>query len=287
MSTPITLQQQEILDSLICERLTSHDENQNAIKSIVNNRNPNLVKALQSDKAWKEDTSNSTLYYLVKTQSGTILAFFALRCGEVFRNVDEDLVKIAHRFIDNLSVFLDSNTTPEEKNRVKPELAIAIRNGWNPEIAGYYIRKSARRDEDVKNDVNKDNHRVADTFSSVEVTVFCKNEAAGVEEEWRKLGLPYSIGLSVFWHHIVPKIKKLISIVGCDYLYLFAADKDADGELVNYYKTKLHFINPVKLGANKPSFDYDCFFLCQRVSEVLKHYSKFYSAYNHDITDAV
>lgn len=287
MSTPITIDQRAKLDSLHYERLSSNPDNKDLIKGIVNTRNSNLVKFLQSDRAWQEDSGNITAYFLVKTQKGTILSFFALRCGEVFQNVDEKLIDRAKRYISNLAIYNDPNADTAEKQRATIELAIATHDGWDKKIADYYISKSMRRENDAKKDLNKDNHHVAKAFSSVELVLFCNNEAAGVKEEWDYLNLPQRRGISIFWNIIIPRIKELVQIVGCEYLYLFAADDDADGELVNYYKTKLYFQTPVKLGANKPSFDYECFFLCQRVNELLRHHQEFYDNFNVDITGAI
>ena len=42
-------------------------------------------------------------------------------------------------------------------------------------------------------------------------------------------------------HFIVTLIFELRKIVGCEYLFLFAADCDPDEHLVNYYSQKLKF----------------------------------------------
>lgn len=286
MGTPITSKQRTILDSLICERLSSSPANKVLIKGLVNTRNPNLVSVLQSNRAWQEDEGNITAYYLVKSGSGTILAFFALRCGEVFQNVDEELIKEAASFRQNIDK-LNGSLDEEEKRKVLEQVSVALRDGWTKELADYYIRKSKRRRRDAVLDNNKDNHHVAKAFSAVEITLFCNNEAEGVKEEWEAMNLPHSRGISVFWHVIVPRIQAVVGLVGCEYLYLFAADDEADGTLVNYYKTKLQFETPVKLGSNKPSFDYGCFFLCQRVNVLLRHQVEFYKNFNLDVADAV
>lgn len=178
MGTPITSKQRTILDSLICERLSSSPANKVLIKGLVNTRNPNLVSVLQSNRAWQEDEGNITAYYLVKSGSGTILAFFALRCGEVFQNVDEELIKEAASFRQNIDK-LNGSLDEEEKRKVLEQVSVALRDGWTKELADYYIRKSKRRRRDAVLDNNKDNHHVAKAFSAVEITLFCNNEAEG------------------------------------------------------------------------------------------------------------
>lgn len=287
MSTSITTKQKSVLDSLICERLSSDTDNKVLIKGIVNTRNSNLVNFLQSDRAWQEDEGNITAYYLVKSQSGKILAFFALRCGEIFQNVNEDLIKEAKDFRQNIETLKDPSIDDEEKDKIAKLVASAILRGWTEKLADVYIRKSIRKNNDANLDKNKDNHHVAKAFSAVELTLFCNNEADGIKEEWKSFGLHHRMGSAIFWHLIIPKIKALVNLVGCEYLYLFAADREADGTLVNYYKTRLQFETPVKLGANKPSFDYGCFFLCQRVNVLLRHQTEFYDNFNENIAGAV
>ncbi len=167
MSTPITAKQRLTLDNLLYERLSSNPDNKELVKGIINKRNPNLVKAIQSDRAWQEDQGNITAYFLVKNKAGTILSFFALRCGEVFQTVNEKLIELAKRFKENVALFKDPSIGEEEKKRVVAELAVAIRNGWDKDVADYYISKSTRREKDVKKDLNKDNHHVAKAFSAV------------------------------------------------------------------------------------------------------------------------
>ena len=82
-----------------------------------------------------------------------------------------------------MALLKDPSIGEEEKKRVVAELTVAIRNGWNKDVADIYISKSTRREKDVKKDLNKDNHHVAKAFSAVELTLFCNNEADGVKEE--------------------------------------------------------------------------------------------------------
>lgn len=53
---------------------------------------------------------------------------------------------------------------------------------------------------------------------------------------------------------IVPKIFELRKIVGCEYLFLFAADCDPDEHLVNYYSQKLKF---KKADEHSTAMEYD------------------------------
>lgn len=59
----------------------------------------------------------------------------------------------------------------------------------------------------------------------------------------------------MFWQFIVPKILDLMEIVGCEYLFLFAADLSEDADLVNYYVDNLEFIDASEHSAATPMYD--------------------------------
>lgn len=58
---------------------------------------------------------------------------------------------------------------------------------------------------------------------------------------WDGYGLPQNLGTTVFWYFIVPKILEMLKIVGCEYVFLFAADLTPYEELIRYYSDQLKF----------------------------------------------
>ena len=86
------------------------------------------------------------------------------------------------------------------------------------------------------------------TYPAIEVVEFCANENG--RSAWKHLGINRKMGECVFWHCIVPKLIKVQEVIGCQYVYLFAADSSLDGDLANYYKVALHFEQSATLGAN-------------------------------------
>ena len=63
----ITEAQQQILDSLICERLSSNSDNLRA-----------------------NDEKGNIAYYLVKDSDGNILFYFSLKCGLLYDKIEEE-----------------------------------------------------------------------------------------------------------------------------------------------------------------------------------------------------
>ena len=129
---------------------------------------------------------------------------------------------------------------------------------------------------DKKNSWNKDEElehtkavtKVRNSFPAVELKLFGTNEAG--KEYWKSLGLPKEIkmGETLFWLKVVDTLEQMHKYVGCQYVYLFAADKEADGQLVQYYRVRLGFKSDASLSANKPEFDWQCQFLFQGIEDL-------------------
>lgn len=74
----------------------------------------------------------------------------------------------------------------------------------------------------------------------------------------------------MFWCKIVPLILDIAKMVGCEYLYVFAADRSDDldaSKLITYYKQSLCFrgLDSEGVEALKPGYDENCKGLIQPV----------------------
>lgn len=88
------------------------------------------------------------------------------------------------------------------------------------------------------------------------------------------------MGTVIFWHFLVPKICELRTIVGCEYLFLFAADLTPDEFLVNYYKSNLGFKDSNEHSTAIPLYDYACKFMYQELKDIEKRRLDFYADFN-------
>lgn len=89
----ITNEQKEILDNLICERLSDNNINEVLIKSFVSKRGASLVNYFQK-LGVREEREGKTAYYIIKTKQNEVLMFFSMKCGALFEPLlDEDEVK--------------------------------------------------------------------------------------------------------------------------------------------------------------------------------------------------
>ncbi len=89
----------------------------------------------------------------------------------------------------------------------------------------------------------------------------------------------------MFWNFIAPIIYKTQEIVGCQYVYLFAADISEDENLINYYNVSLKFELPQEVGTTKPAYDFCCTFMCQKINELRKHRKAYFDNFNPNHND--
>lgn len=157
----------------------------------------------------------------------------------------------------------------------------AISNYYN---SGYYnvkkideLYKIAEKRLEVKNEgqeLGDDDLalKVHKCYSAIELRHFCKNINYKIEK--RKVPL----GVGLFWQVIVPQICKITDLVGCKYIYLFAADNTETNEnqkqtrkLVQYYKNDLKFEDVQGLTIIKPAYDNSCWGMIQEISNLKKN----------------
>lgn len=118
----------------------------------------------------------------------------------------------------------------------------------------------------------------------IEIVHFCANDA--VRHLWNKDIIGQKLGTVVFWYFIVPKVLELMNIVGCEYIFLFAADKSENEELINYYTVNLHFKKSDGHHAAIPLYDFTCKFMYQETQNLEDDHKAFFDNFNPD-EDAV
>ena len=85
-----------------------------------------------------------------------------------------------------------------------------------------------------------------------------------------------------FWYFIVPLILSAREIVGCEYLFLFAADSTDDQTLVEYYRNILNFHDNNERAVAKPVYDFSCKFMYQEVSPLPMLQKEFFDNFNSE-----
>lgn len=277
----ITPAQKAYLSSLVCQRISADKANREYIQKFINSRNPGLAYSLKS--GWSDDTKDKIAYYIVREPQpdGDPLLFFSLKCGEI--DVPYNLEKL-RTAMENSLALLDAAYGMEAPDWAKEVIEKRKVNGVLPYRKMLEFRQRYERNVSKWNDyfteVRLDGGnivRTKKTLPGVELVHFCVHDPASTK--WKELGNPQSLGKTMFWQFVVPVIQQVRDLVGCEYIYLFAADSRKYGRLVNYY-TELGFEIRPDLSVSKPAYDFCCYFMCQKVTSLRNRRNAFFRNYN-------
>ena len=278
----ISEEQMGILSSLRSERI--RDVGALVVQTIkgavIGGQETNLAKLFKSNRNTIDDVKDAVASYVVLSPENVVLAFYSLRCGELFKQVDLQKMELCAKAWQGLNTLV-ANPTMSEEEQIPHMKAIqaAIRAGITTpdEWKQFYTKKSYYMGD--KRDWSGNNiEQVSEVLPGIELKYFGINEDA--KALWESYGMPRRMGETLFWHCIVGKIEESCKLVGCQYLYLFAADNKPDGNLVGYYDTRLHFDKNSDLNANKPHFDFKCRFMCQDIETLRRNKAYFFEHFN-------
>jgi len=240
----------------------------------------NIIDFFTSKEYLEDDKKGKLASFVVLSPDEIPLAFFSFRCGELFEETELEKMNIGYNAYIALKQLSNKEIRSEkEQEEAMKSLNLAKAEGLSfQDIAYYYDKKKTWKTDDLM-DVNKDVNKVLTAYPAVELKLFGINEAAKCY--WHSLKLPdeKKMGECLFWLKVVDVFQAMLNFVGCQFLYLFAADKEADGQLVQYYRVRLGFDSDAKMTANKPSFDWNSQFLFQDVDSLFRRRDLFRSSF--------
>lgn len=275
----ITNDQEEILKDLRVVRVSALTDAETVLNRIQGIRRKGKEDPLFESYCTeaRKDSDNGTASFLIISPYGFVLQFFTLRCGELFEPKIDNPETAAVNGIFNR--FVSSFSKQKLKQFVRSK---ARKKGKNPKIVNYELLSIADKNYESSNFV----HQIHETYPSIEIKYWGSNGDEEVSKYWKSLPMPsqYKMGQVLFWYCVVQKLQEAIDVVGSKYVYLFAADVDPDGVLVNYYRTKFGFEYPKNIHVNKPCFDWHCKFMLQPISQILKGREDFLNNFNSDTT---
>ena len=276
----ITSEQKAILETLTCQRLKDDANNMDLVGYFSNAINDDIAQTLRNE-AFEEDESNSVAFYVVKHSTGQILFFFSLKCGLLFDHfINPDLLNQLQELAKGLKDIADEKTlTPQQKQDITDVLEkIRASKGVTKDDVRKLRQYKLDILEELEKESNDDIARVGSTFSGIELVHFCSNTEA--DDSWANYGFPQLRGTTIFWYFVVPKVLEALKYVGCQYLFLFAADRSKDEKLVRYYEDQLNFKRPDDLATAKPFYDFTCSFMCHEISSLEKEREEFFANFN-------
>ena len=291
----ITNEQNTILEELICERLSDNLNSSALIQNFENEKGTLIVKYLK-DSGLKEDLEGTTAFYIVRNKNNDVFMFFSLKCGVLFDPLfDEAEIKAGYKeYLLIIQALKNVESNEDAKNRaINKVKEFSDANGISIEMALNLIHHEKKKKQDMltvlykekETEGNEKVSRVSKTYPSIELVHFCTNDNA--KEVWKSYGLKHSLGEVIFWKKIVPKFFEVQKIVGCEYAFLFAADLSEDRTLINYYDVSLKFEIDVGVGTNKPFYDFNCAFMCQKLTDMKKNQELYFDNFNIDENDEI
>ena len=282
----ITPEQRKRIDSLYCERLSSNDVNFRLVDEFFNSRNTSISDTLQNE-AYEEDETGKVAYYVVKNQDGQLLFYFSLKCGMLYDSFIDDH---SLNLLNKLMTYLDDISTKEqltdEETLIVNKFREKLRShkGLTKKEIEQIPKKGGTILEDLEKEIGENVTHVGSTFSGIELVHFCANE--NTRDFWKESVEGQKLGVVVFWEFVVKEVLEAMKHVGCQYLFLFAADKTDDEELVAYYHDNLYFKEAVDVATEKPIYDLTCKFMYQETCKLVSEQTYFFEHYNVDSDEA-
>lgn len=281
----ITCAQNKILKEFTCERLKNNPRNQFLIQNFVNSRNTHLQEKLKQE-GWNEDISGDVAYYIIK-RDDKIALYFTIKTGLLF-NKEQTSADLIQNIRDDKIKYLIA-TDKLRKYKMSGTLSAKAINDFKDKVLKVLkerlfnskISKDNYENDQIK-EPNKKLNYVHTTYPGIELHIFCSNDE--FKNDWKLLNFPDSnnrMGIIFFWKFIVPKIFEAQNIIGCKYLYLFAADATEDQTLISYYNT-LKFKQDLSISTSKPSYDWSCFFMSQEINTLYDERDNFFRNFNPD-----
>lgn len=293
----ITKAQEQALDGFVCQRLSADPDNKKQIRYFYCDRNPGLAAYLNY-RGWAEDTAGTTTFYVIKDQQGKIMLFFSLKCGSLFDplNLDE-LMEQVETYKKTLEAIRNrrQGTAREEELALVEQIVqdYGMSLGQLEWTLNKEMEELKRKIADAKRDKREDPNRmisqVVRTYPAVELVHFCVNDNA--RYNWNRLKMKYKftrpMGEVLFWRFVAPILANVQNTLGCQYVYLFAADDSRNRSLITYYQVALNFSQPGNIGTSKPRYDFTCEFMCQEIQELRNYREYYFENFNPDPDDYV
>lgn len=313
----ISKQKKYLSENLIVENLRMYGSNQEDIKQFLQAKSGSVLAEYLYNDAWNDDSNNDTKVFLVRDKRTRKIAYYyALNCGILYKELNaiemtvverecvEKLVKaIKMNNLEGLSkgerdaayeLLGDAYALFDEKIKDSDRVTVLISHAQEQAEIKKEREKASNQvgdSEFVKN--------VQETYPAIDIKFLCKDANYKPDIE-----IEFKFGVYIFWEIIVPHILKISELVGCKYVYLFAADnsevqkmdvqmdntviysKDYDMDLeedildkesssdedvkklVSYYINNLKFRPVSEYTILKPHFERTCYTLIQDVADL-------------------
>lgn len=261
--------------SFSCEVLTSSPDTEAEIKAFSCKIWHNTLENYFKTEAWNADKNGETRFFVARAPlTKQIIFFFSLKCGSVFTThiLDDQYRGLSEAEKSFVNMIISSRMNQDDKAYYE-----LVENGgklFSPEVVPSLIAIADHRSK-IKDEINevKDAHNVMmvhECYSAIEIQHICRSDSFKLTE-----GIDFPLGFGLFWQVVVQKVIEISNNIGCEYLFLFAADRSEnpdDRKLITYYKSSLRFRDLDDEGVIllKSGYDYNCIGLLQNISDLTR-----------------
>ena len=318
----INEQKKYLSENLIVEDLRLQESNKEDIKHFVQATKGSRLAEYLCDDAWEEDLNRNTKVFLIRDKNSRQIAFyFALNCGILYKeystlSLSPKEKAIVDKLIKAIRLSKKKDLSDKEKEYADNLYSEAYQEVYDnievnraSNLITFAEEQSLKKEEleEIAKRTNVGEHtkQVQDTFPAIDIKFLCRNKNYHIP-----IPLDFKMGVYVFWEIIVPHILKIADLIGCKYVYLFAADnsqvekettlppmwtqdydpyEDDETEnnteikkLVNYYINEFKFRPVMEYMILKPSFERECYTLVQEVSSLSEKRAMIWSGHEED-----
>lgn len=320
----INEQKKYLSENLIVEDLRIYETNKEDIKHFTQGTKGSRIAEFLSEEAWDEDTNRNTKVFLIRDKSTRQIAFYyALNCGILYKeynplNLNPVEQEVVEKLIAAIRRTKQSSLSNADKDAANNLLSNALSDVYEKiedsdratNLIAIAEEQSLEKEEKeaAQKQTGDGEHtkQVQETFPAIDIKFLCRNADYHVP-----IKLDFKLGVYVFWEIIVPHIMKISELIGCKYIYLFAADnsetkskderaiplwtpdydpyadEEEDSEekintLVNYYINELKFRPVREYIILKPRFERECYTLVQEVSLLPEKREQIWSGHDAD-----
>lgn len=241
----ISKQKKYLSENLIVESLRMYGSNQEDIKGFLQANNGSVIAEYLNNKAWMDDSNNDTRVFLVRDKkTRKIVYYYALNCGILYKEfnsikmslVEQECVeKLIKAIRQNNSESLCGKEKEAAYNLLTEAYALFDEKIKDSDRTSVLI-SHAQEQAEIKQEREEAASQVGDsefvknvqeTYPAIDIKFLCK--AADYKPD---IEIEFKFGVYVFWEIIVPHILKISELVGCKYIYLFAADNSEHKKII-------------------------------------------------------
>lgn len=324
----INKQKKYLSENLIVESLRMYGTNREDVKVFFQAESGNTIASYLINEAWDDDKNNDTKVFLVRDKkTRKIVYYYALNCGILYKELNtlhmtyveeacvEKLIKAIRRTHELGLSEADQDAANELLSEAFALFDEKIEDSDRAtKLIGYAYEQTETKEEreEAAEQTGESEFikNVQETYPAIDIKFLCKD--ANYKPE---IDIDFKFGVYVFWEIIVPHILQISELVGCKYIYLFAADnsevvksdeqvemqimysKEYDMEseeekqstsendvkkLVSYYINNLKFRPVSEYIILKPHYERKCYTLIQEVAELPFKRELIWSSHDED-----